>query len=546
MPMIDKSEGVTLRSGFFAHADKNPAAPALVVRGETISYGQLSEKVRTWAQAILGLAGSPVARVGVFAYRSEPAYAGVLAALAAGGAFVPLNLNFPPEKTAAMIQQAKLDVIIVDRTCAVQLGTLVPLIDYWPPLLFPDLERPNVPARCMKVLKQGELETIKPLRELPPVVSEDLAYLLFTSGSTGQPKGVGVTHGNAMHFLDAMAARYGIGPDDRFSQTFDQTFDLSVFDLFLAWNCGACVFSMSPVDLLAPAGFVNKHRLTVWFSVPSVVAQMRKRKLLKPDSMRTLRWSLFCGEPLTRANAEGWQGAAPNSTIENLYGPTELTIACLLYRWHTQHSPALCLHDWVPIGRPVPGLAAVVVDDNLQPVAPGEIGELCVSGPQTTPGYWQDDAKTSERFIWLSVSTHEVRRFYRTGDHVIRLDTGDYAFLGRHDDQVKVLGHRVELGEIEAALCSDSRVNQAVAFGWPIEDGSAKGTVGFVSGTGIDTVTLIQELVGRLPAYMIPEQLHVLEEMPLNANGKIDRKALRARLEEVTGLPTRKENAPTI
>jgi amino acid adenylation domain-containing protein len=532
MPMIDKSDGITLRSGFFAHAETSPEAPALVVRGQTISYGQLAQRARTWAQALLDLAGGPVARVGVFAYRSETAYTGVLAALAAGGAFVPLNLNFPPEKTAAMIQQAQLDVIIVDRTCAVQLGTLVPFIGSWPPLLFPDLDRPDVPPRCMKILMQGELETIKPLRELPPIVSEDIAYLLFTSGSTGKPKGVGVTHGNAMHFLDAMAARYGIGPDDRFSQTFDQTFDLSVFDLFLSWNCGACVFSMAPVDLLAPAGFVNKHRLTMWFSVPSVVAQMRKRKSLKPDSMPTLRWSLFCGEPLTRANAQGWQEAAPNSTVENLYGPTELTIACLVYRWDSQRSPALCHHDWVPIGRPLPGLAAVVVDDNLQPVVHGEIGELCVSGPQTTPGYWQDDAKTSERFIWLPVSAHEGRRFYRTGDRVTCLDTGDYAFLGRNDDQVKVLGHRVELGEIEAALCADSHVNQAVAFGWPIEDGSAKGTVGFVSGTGVDTVTLIQALVGRLPAYMIPQRLHVLEEMPLNANGKIDRKALRTRLED--------------
>jgi len=194
----------------------------------------------------------------------------------------------------------------------------------------------------------------------------------------------------------------------------------------------------------------------------------------------------------------------------------------------------------------VPGLATVVVDDNLQPVAPGEIGELCVSGPQTTLGYWQDDAKTSERFIWLPVSAHETRRFYRTGDRVTCMNTGDYAFIGRNDHQVKVLGHRVELGEIEAALCADPQVDQAVAFGWPIEDGSAKGTVGFVSGSDVDTATLKRALVGRLPAYMIPQQLHVLEEMPLNANGKIDRKALRARLKEVTGPTNCDENVPRV
>jgi acyl-coenzyme A synthetase/AMP-(fatty) acid ligase len=172
----------------------------------------------------------------------------------------------------------------------------------------------------------------------------------------------------------------------------------------------------------------------------------------------------------------------------------------------------------------------VLLDEELRPIAGLEPGELCVCGPQTVPGYWQDDAKTAERFVTIPVSPSTRARFYRTGDRAARLDTGDYVYLGRVDHQIKVLGHRVELGEIEAALRSDSSVVEAIAVGWPVEDGSALGIVAFVSGKGIDSPDLLARVRLRLPDYMTPREIRVVDTMPLNANGKIDRNALRDRL----------------
>jgi amino acid adenylation domain-containing protein len=532
--MFDRSDGRSLRSAFLQHASKRPDAPAVVVRGVTRSYAELETTARRWANAIIGIGRSRPERVGVFAYRSEVSYCGTLAALFSGATFVPLNPTFPDSKTASMIRQADLDAIIVDKICASHLPAVLAGISA-PPLLMPEFDSAGLPGVDTRILKKTDLDSQPPVSQMPPLVPDDVAYLLFTSGSTGDPKGVPVTHGNAVYFMDVMTERYGIRPDDRFSQTFDQTFDLSVFDLFIAWSSGACVYSASTVELLDPRRFVNRNELTVWFSVPSVAAHMMRRNTLLPGTMPSLRWSLFCGEPLPRRSAEAWQAAAPNSVLENLYGPTELTIACLVHRWDPDGSPQLCQNDLVPIGRPYPGLGVTVIGEDLQPARDGEVGELCVAGPQTTPGYWRDSAKTAQRYIELPISSHQSRRFYRTGDRVVRLEGGEYIFCGRMDDQIKVLGHRVEVGEIEAALRAQAGVEHAVAFGWPIVDGAAQGIVAMASGEGLDSGTLIEQAKQALPPYAVPARVFILPEMPLNANGKINRRALRERLAEMAG-----------
>jgi amino acid adenylation domain-containing protein len=521
---VDRSDGRSLRSGFVRNAATRPSSAALAVGGDVLTYAELDDGARRHAAALCSRLDRAPRRVGILAARSRAAYTGTLAALYAGATYVPLNPKFPRERLLAMVRSADVQAIVTERAHLPLLESL--LADVAAPIVVVCADG----ASGSGVIGAEELERATPLRELPPVLPHEPAYLLFTSGSTGTPKGVAVTHSNVLHFIDVVSARYGFDESDRFSQTFDQTFDLSVFDLFCAWENGARVCVPQPIELLAPGRYVERHELTVWFSVPSVPALMRRKNLLRPGQFPTLRWSLFCGEPLPVATADEWAAAAPNSVVENLYGPTELTIACLVHRW-SEASREISVNGMVPIGRPLPGLGAILLDEELRPVPEDGTGELCVSGPQTVPGYWRDRAKTEERFITVADESGDEARYYRTGDRVRRQPNGDYVFIGRMDHQVKVLGHRVELGEIEAALLAHAGVTEAAVVAWPIEDGSAQGVVAFVCGADPDADRLKEAARARLPDYMVPRAIHVRASMPLNANGKIDRNALRALLE---------------
>jgi non-ribosomal peptide synthetase component F len=330
-------------------------------------------------------------------------------------------------------------------------------------------------------------------------------------------------------FIETIVERYGIDERDRCSQTFDLTFDLSVFDMFVAWERGACVCCPSERELMAPGSFVRRAGLTVWFSVPSTGAFMRKLGMLKPDSYPSLRWSLFCGEPLPDEVARAWAAAAPNSTVENLYGPTEATIACTVQAFDPARPRELSVNGIVPIGEPLGDMTALVVDEDLREVAPGGDGELLMAGPQVTPGYWHDPERTAAAFV---VPPGRDAVHYRTGDRVRRpTNGGPLAYLGRVDHQIKVLGHRVELGEIEAALREESGIDAAIAVGWPLTPSGAGGIVAFLGDLEVDVDALRSALSARLPDYMVPRKVVLLEELPLNANGKFDRRALLASLE---------------
>ena len=499
-------------SGFLRSRGAFPQRPALAVGSEELSYAELGARAAAIASAIAerGPAGAPPLTA-VFASRSSTAFAGVLGALWAGHGYVPLNPSFPAERCRGMLERSGCRTLIVDAEAAEQLGELLDGLEQEIEVIAPDAED-----------LVGSVE--------PMLVDADaIAYLLFTSGSTGRPKGVGVAHGNVVSFIEAVAERYGVSEKDRLSQTFDMTFDLSVFDMFLAWERGACVCCPSERQLMAPARFIRDSELTIWFSVPSLAALMRKLRMLKPESFPSLRWSLFCGEPLPAELAGAWLQAAPNSTVENLYGPTEATIACTVHTYAADE--ASTANGIVPIGVPIGETETMVADPELNEVEPGGDGELLVRGPQVTPGYWQDAEKTAAAFV---VPPGRAERHYRTGDRVRRPLNADetLTYIGRMDHQIKVLGHRVELGEIEAALRDASGIDAAIAVGWPLTDSGAGGIVAFLGDPEADVAAIREALSGRLPEYMLPRRYELLEALPLNANGKFDRKAMLAMLDE--------------
>ena len=468
----------------------------------------------------------------VFAYRSVAAYVAVLATLLRGHGYVPLNRTFPVERSKTMLERAGCRAIIVDRESEAQLEGLLAGRKHSLLLVFPDHENSEeLQARYPqhKVIGKSSIERAdhwKP-REVQP---DRIAYLLFTSGSTGIPKGVMVSHSNVISFIDAIVERYKVSPDDRLSQTFDMTFDLSVFDMFVAWECGACVCCLPQKALINPGRFINEKELTIWFSVPSTGVFMKKLGALKSRRYPSLRLSLFCGEPLPVEIAHAWQNAAPNSFVENLYGPTEATIACMVYRWDPTLSPSVSLHGVVPIGMPLNGMKTVIVDESMAEVSEGAEGELLLCGPQVTLGYWQDPDRTRDSFVSLRGLSGT---FYRTGDRVRRPRGGaPMTYLGRVDHQIKIHGHRVELGEVESVIRHESGESAVIALGWPVSVSGAGGIVAFIGQKKLDVEKLKTRLSARLPEYMIPREIRLLNALPLNPNGKFDRKALLGLLED--------------
>lgn len=529
-------ENVTARGihgGFLRSCESHGHRSAVEVSGTILTYDDLCDLSMSLAASLQHATppgGPPL--TAVFAYRSTIAFAGVLAALFAGHGYVPLNRTFPPERTRSMLLRSGCRSLIIDRESELQLEQVIRAIEV--PLLLILPERDDVTdlrARWPKhtILGAFDIDSSCAWQE-KPVSPDSIAYLLFTSGSTGAPKGVMVTHRNVAHFVSFIADRYNITELDRFSQTFDMTFDLSAFDMFVAWERGACVCCPSQKTLINPTKFIRDSRLTVWFSVPSVGILMKRLGVLKDGQFPTLRWSLFCGEPLPVEMAQTWSLAAPNSIVENLYGPTELTIACCVYRWHLEEPEDNCLLGVVPIGYPFPGLDALVADEALRGVPPGADGELLVAGPQVTLGYWQDPEKTAAAFV---VPPGKSETYYRTGDRVRRPKlTGPLVYLGRADHQIKVQGHRVELGEVEALLKKEAGVEVTIAVGWPLTLSGAGGIEAFLVGSQKEPQSLRESLKAQLPLYSVPRRIHVLDSWPLNANGKIDREALLRYLEK--------------
>lgn len=512
----------SLISGFFRSLRANPASPALELGDEVLSYDQLwnyAGKITACLNANLDPTEEVVA---VLASRSVAAYGGILGILGSGRGYCPLNPKFPLERTLVMLKASGCKTLIVGEECAATLESLLPCLEKPLTVIVPDpgCEANGGSLTQHRVFSAREMAKVADPSE-PTVRGEATAYLLFTSGSTGVPKGVAVSQSNAVAYMEYAAKRFGFRTSDRCSQNFDLTFDLSVHDLFVCWDAGATLCPYTE-QTLTPATLVEEKELTCWFSVPSVAMFASKVGLLEPGAFPTLRWSLFCGEALSSSLAEAWQRAANHSILENLYGPTEATIAITWYRWDSATSPAECVRGLVPIGWPFDGQQVCAVSEDLQPVPTGESGELCLGGSQVTRGYLNDPEKTAKSFVRLAHTGDQI--WYRTGDLVRQDERGCLFYLGRRDFQVKISGYRVELQEIDLVLREAARTELAVAIPWPLSDGSASGIVGVLSGSDpARDEQIIAACETRLPRYMVPNRIYHFPQIPLNVNGKIDR-----------------------
>jgi amino acid adenylation domain-containing protein len=525
-----------LADGFLRSLHRFPDRAALYADGVLWTYESLGRMAGGVAGAIRNVDEDNNPLVGILAHRSVTAYAGVLGTLLAGKGYVPLNPKLPIGRLAKILLQSRTRTLIVGEEAAHLLDPLLQQIAHSIVVLYPTVEQAGMPRlgigphRLVLFEKAPQDQSFI----MPAASNHDtIAYLLFTSGSTGEPKGVPVRYGNVRSYVQYISRRYEVTEHDRFSQMFDLSFDLSVHDMLVCWERGACLYSVPEHAVMAPAKFIRDHQITMWFSVPSVIGVMLQLGMLKPGSLPSLRGSLFCGEPLPARYARAWQEAAPNSFVENVYGPTETTIAISHYRWDPDNSPQSCLNGIVPIGWIFEGQRTCIVPaGELHPAANSDkIGELCLAGSQVTTGYWNAPDKTAKQFVRLPDKGEAV--WYRTGDLVKQDNEGCLYYLGRIDHQVKIMGHRVELQEVEGVLRDAAGTEQVASVAWPVKDGLARGIVAFIAGRpDRDAAELLQVCRERLPDYMVPKRICRIDALPLNLHGKTDRQQLIHLLEE--------------
>ena len=493
---------------FYVQACAHPDLTALHVDGVSYSYGEVSDLA---ARVALALGSSR--KVGILAARSPGTYIGLLGASWCGAAYIPLSPKLPTERLIYILNTIRPDALVVDEA---GLSCLTAEL------------RAAAPPQVLDLF--GNLNSLPPAKMQAPIArtADELAYILFTSGTTGRPKGVMVSLGNVAQFLDAMQPRFNPTSTDRVSQTSELTFDVSVFEMFIAWNNAASVEVIPANQLMAPVRFIVNRQLTIWSSVPSIAAFMKRMRMLKAAAFPSIRYSVFAGEALPYSLAEAWQQAAPSSVVENLYGPTEATVYCLGATVGPSFPPTPG-RDTVPSGFPLPGLEAAILDESLAFLPAGKDGQLAISGGQIAQGYFNDPELTSQRFPSINGKT-----WYLTGDLSRQDERGIFHHLGRIDNQIKVLGQRVELEEIEAHLREISGTEDVAAVPWPIQDGSVAGIVAFTTKASKTANEILEDLRRVLPTYMVPRQVLQLDALPLNPSGKIDRKALARRLENAT------------
>ncbi|MEA2693836.1 MAG: hypothetical protein QOJ16_3223, partial [Acidobacteriota bacterium] len=489
---------------FETQALRLPDAVALVAGEAALSYGELESRAERLAGRLAALGVGPEERVGICLPRSFELLAAILGVLKAGAAYVPIDLANPRERVLFLLADSRVPVLVSSRQLAG--GLRQPLAEQGTRVV--EVDEPGY----------GEAEPLRPRRYPRPPGADGLAYVIYTSGSTGRPNGVLVPHRGAVNLLRQASDLFGVGPESRVLQIASPGFDASVLEIFLALGTGGSLCLASEEERLAPAALAAtlvSQGVTTVVLTPSFLSVLPERSLAAVSTIS------IGGEACSGELAARWASTPGGRRLLNCYGPTEASIFA---------TAEICGGDGAapPIGRPVAGVAAYVVDARLLPAALGVAGELALGGLGLARGYLDRPARTAERFVPDPWSARPGARLYRTGDLARRRPDGRLEFLGRADDQVKLRGFRVELGEIEVALTAHPEVTAAVVLA-PADRRGERRLVAYLAADPARTPAIADLrgfLAERLPAYMVPAEIHFLAALPVTPGGKVDRGAL--------------------
>ncbi|PHV11873.1 non-ribosomal peptide synthetase [Chitinimonas sp. BJB300] len=498
---------VSLLQAFASQAAMHPDHAALEQDGQVLSYGELLLQVQALAGKLAEQGVGADTRVALLLPRQPSTIVAILAVLWAGGGYLPLDLASPPGRIAELLVDAKPVLLITQTQYAALAG--------------------DTPVLCLD--DAGESHAA-PLLEAVAVPADALAYVIYTSGSTGRPKGVLLGRNALDHFLAGASIRYQMRANDRVLQFAPFHFDASVEEIFLPLTHGATLVLRTEAMLESLPRFLAacaRQRISVldlptafWHELAHCLDHGEEQL---PDS---LRLGIIGGEAALAERVARWRALAPSHVVLlNTYGPTEATVICTTAELAGPNA-LTWLGDAVPIGRPLPGVGIAVVDEALRPLPLGESGELCLLGGGLARSYYQCEAENAQRFVPMTALEGNPRA-YRTGDQVRLAADGQIYYLGRLDDEFKLSGYRISPAEVESALLACPGVVEAAVLGQTLA-GGIKQLVAFVVANAElqDVADLRSQLLQRLPAPAVPGVYNLLERLPRNANGKIDRKAL--------------------
>lgn len=506
-------------------AERHPHKTAVRRSGKSMSYAELETKSNQLAHFLLAQGLQKGDRVGFYLNKSFETVIAVYGIMKAGGAYVPLDPFAPAARLAFVINNCGIRHLVTSEMKLEGVAEMLRLGAELQWLI-------GVPAQADLAVQTAVWEQIfQQPTHLPQVgiTEQDLAYILYTSGSTGDPKGIMHTHRSALSFAQWAAETYGLHADDVVSNHAPMHFDLSTFDFFAAALVGATTVIIPEALTKFPANLtrlIESERISVWYSVPYALIQLLTHGNMDKHDLSSLRWILFAGEVFPTKHLRPLMLRLPSVRFSNLYGPTETNV-CTFY--HVMAVPDEN-DEPVPIGLVCANDEGLIVDADNQLVAAGEVGELLIRGGTVMRGYWGRPDLNERGFYLRPVfgqAYHDV--YYRTGDLVQQLPDGNLKYLGRKDRQIKTRGYRVELDEIEVALLSFTAVEEAAVYPLPDGEGSniLQAAVTAKEGAIVDLALLLQHIATKLPPYAVPEKVLVLESFPRTSTGKINRRALQ-------------------
>jgi amino acid adenylation domain-containing protein len=502
---------------------QSPEKVAVWARGSSLTYRQLEEQSNQLARLLKARGIRKGDRVGLYFPKAVESVVSMLGILKAGAVYVPLDPQAPVSRISYIIANCGMRALVTTSTKlrGLDLG-LTPSVEF--SLL---VDQASGSHGASDKAGWGELSALPAVPLETISVETDLAYILYTSGSTGDPKGVMISHRNALTFVDWCADTFRLRPEDRVSNHAPLHFDLSVFDVYNSIEAGATMYMLDQETILFPASvatFIEKHALSVWYSVPSALTSLLLHGNLGARKFDRLRLILFAGEVFPMKYLRQALEAFPQADFYNLYGPTETNVCTYCY---VDRAEAATL-DQLPIGKACANTEAFAVDDSDEIVAPGGTGELYVRGPSVAMGYWGDPEKTRGAMLSNRFQPNFEERLYRTGDLVSVDDKGTFWFLGRRDNMVKSRGYRIELGEIESALYSHPAIKAAAVVAIPDEQigNKLKAVVVLADSAALTAIDVQRHCAKRIPNYMIPDPVVFRDSLPMTSTGKVDRRKL--------------------